>query len=73
MIEIAPLLVTDFDDWRPLWRAYLTFYNSSAEDTTARMTFARLTSGEKPMEALIARDVSSAAVGIVHWIAHPSC
>ena len=53
MIEIAPLLVTDFDDWRPLWRAYLTFYNSSAEDTTARMTFARLTSGEKPMEAFI--------------------
>ncbi len=72
MPAISPLAPTDFDAWLPLWRDYLTFYKTDIPEATTRTTFARLTGGQEPMGAFLARK-GDHAVGIVHWIAHRSC
>ncbi len=73
MIEIAPLTKGDFDRWLPLWRGYQSFYKVDIPEETTRLTFARLTGGQEPMGAFLARDVHGAAAGMVHWIMHRSC
>jgi GNAT superfamily N-acetyltransferase len=72
MADINPLSKSDYDAWLPLWRGYQTFYNADIPDETTRLTFARLTGGQEPMGAFVAREFGE-AVGIVHWIAHRSC
>lgn len=72
MPEIAPLAAADHDDWLPLWRGYQAFYKVDIPEATTLLTFARLTGGQEPMGAFLARD-GGRAVGMVHWIAHRSC
>jgi GNAT superfamily N-acetyltransferase len=72
MVDIAALSKSDYEAWLPLWRGYQIFYNVDIPEETTRLTFARLTGGQEPMGAFIARDTSE-AVGIVHWIEHRSC
>jgi len=72
MPDIAPLTPADFEDWLPLWRGYQIFYKADIPEATTQLTFARLTGGQEPMGAFMARD-GGRAVGIVHWIAHRSC
>ena len=72
-ITVAPLAEGDFEDWEPLWWGYLTFYEAEVAPEHYRLTFGRLTGGGAPMGGFVARDGGGAAVGIVHWITHPSC
>lgn len=73
MIECVPLTANDFEAWLPLWRSYLTFYKTTVDEPTTRLTFDRLTNGGEPMGAFIARDEGGHAIGTVHWILHRSC
>ncbi|MCO4053918.1 MAG: GNAT family N-acetyltransferase [Bosea sp.] len=68
---ITVLKPADQAAWEPLWQGYLAFYNAVvAADTTAR-SFARLTGGNTAMGGFLARR-DGRAVGLVHWICHPS-
>ena len=71
-IEIAPLRATDESAWRPLWRAYQSFYRVDIPAAASLQTFARLTAGDEPMGGYVAKQ-AGAAIGIVHWILHRSC
>ena len=72
MTTIHALTAADRDDWLPLWQSYLTFYETPlAEDVTAS-TFARIVDPAGDIHGAIARDDDGRAVGIVHWLAHPS-
>ena len=71
-MTVAPLEEADFAAWQPLWRGYLAFYKADVAPEVDPLTFGRLTGGVAPMGGFIARDGGGKAVGIVHWIAHPS-
>lgn len=71
MTTISALTAADRDDWLPLWRGYLTFYEAELADDVTDATFERLVAREG-MHGAIARDASGAAVGVVHWIFHPA-
>lgn len=70
MTTIAPLVPADRDDWLPLWRGYLTFYEAELSDEQTELTFERLTDTSFPMHGAIARADDGVAVGIVHWLEH---
>jgi GNAT superfamily N-acetyltransferase len=72
MITLHTLTPDDFDDWNPLWQAYLVFYKSELSDEVTRTAFARLTDPSEPMGGFLARDASGQAVGMVNWIDHRS-
>lgn len=72
MTEITELTQADRDDWLALWNGYLTFYEERlAPDVTDR-TFHRLVTPGSGIHGAIARDADGNAVGIVHWLVHPS-
>lgn len=71
MTTIHALTAADRDDWLPLWRGYLTFYESALPDEVTDDVFARLVTGAD-LHGAIARDDDGRAVGIVHWLFHPS-
>ena len=68
---ISALTAADRDDWLPLWRGYLAFYEATLSDDVTDATFARLVAGEG-LHGAIARDAEGTAVGIVHWVLHPA-
>lgn len=57
--------------WRPLWDAYLTFYESVLPDAVTDDVFARLVAGDS-LRGAIAWDDDGKALGLVHWLFHPS-
>jgi GNAT superfamily N-acetyltransferase len=70
MITIHTLTSADFDDWNPLWQAYLVFYKSELSEEVTRTSFTRLTDPSEPMGGFLARDEHGKAIGIVNWIDH---
>ena len=72
MTQVVPLAAGDGDAWLPLWAAYLTFYEHELSAEQTALTFARLTDPEFPVHGALAVDDSGRAVGLVHWMAHPS-
>jgi GNAT superfamily N-acetyltransferase len=70
MITIHPLTTTDFNDWEPLWQAYLVFYESSVSDDITQNAFACMTEGRQNTGGFLARDAAGKAVGMVNWLDH---
>ncbi|MFT4221146.1 MAG: GNAT family N-acetyltransferase [Microbacterium sp.] len=71
MTAIHPLTAADRDEWLPLWRGYLEFYEADLPSFVTDVVFQRLTDGEG-VHGAIARDDERRAVGLVHWLFHPS-
>ena len=71
MTTIAALTLVDHDDWLPLWRSYLSFYESEIADEITEATFERLARHDA-MYGALARDDHGRAAGLVHWTTHPS-
>lgn len=71
MTTISALTSSDRGDWLRLWQAYLTFYESELDDAVTGATFERLVAGDG-MHGALARDENGRAVGLVHWLPHPS-
>jgi len=72
MVTVRALVSSDFEQWLPLWRGYLSFYKTAITDEVIKLSFERLTNGTEPMGGFIALDETGAAVGITHWITHRS-
>jgi GNAT superfamily N-acetyltransferase len=72
MITLHTLIATDFDDWNPLWQAYLVFYKSTLPDDVTSAAFARMVDPAAPTGGFLARDANGQAVGMVKWIDHPT-
>jgi len=71
MTTIAPITPADRDDWLRLWAGYLVFYEEALPQDVTDDVFARLTADDG-VHGAIARDDTGAAVGLVHWLLHPS-
>ncbi|MBN9890247.1 GNAT family N-acetyltransferase [Salipiger abyssi] len=72
-VIVRPLAAQDEANWRELWAAYLTFYESSVTDEVYRTTFARLLSpDEHEFHARVA-EIDGTPVGIVHYLFHRHC
>ncbi|GAB24951.1 putative acetyltransferase [Gordonia polyisoprenivorans NBRC 16320 = JCM 10675] len=71
MTTISPCSADDHDDWLPLWDAYLRFYETDLDPEITAITFRRIVSGDG-IHGAIARDDQRRAIGLVHWLAHPS-
>jgi GNAT superfamily N-acetyltransferase len=71
MTTIAPLTAADRPDWQRLWEAYLVFYEESLPGEVTDDVFLRLVASDG-VHGAIARDDDGMAVGLVHWLLHPS-
>ncbi|XWN33750.1 MAG: GNAT family N-acetyltransferase [Devosia sp.] len=76
MVAIRPVRASDEAEWRRLWTAYLTFYNSSVPEEVYASTFARLLQAD-PMGPLglvaDAQEGEGRLSGLVHYMYHPHC
>lgn len=75
---IRPLLVSDEQEWRRLWTAYLDFYETSVSEAVYRTTFGRLLSDDPWMpSALVAESTmekrTGHLIGLVHYLFHSHC
>jgi len=73
-VTIQELSKQDELEWRRLWALYLKFYETELPEEVFRTTWARLLNdGKDGLYGLMARDDAGNAVGIVHYLYHPSC
>ncbi|ABA78807.1 GNAT family N-acetyltransferase [Rhodobacter sphaeroides] len=72
-LVLRPITPEDEAAWRPVWQAYLRFYETELPEEVLASTFARLTSGapSEPRGLLAWR--GGAAVGLVHYLFHRHC
>jgi len=71
MTEIRPISADDHAAWLPLWEAYLKFYEADLPDEVTADVFERLTA-DADLHGAIAWDQDGTALGLVHWLFHPS-
>jgi len=71
MTEIRAITAADWPTWRPLWDAYLVFYESELPDAVTDDVFSRLVAG-KELHGAIAWSDDGEALGLTHWLLHPS-
>ena len=71
MTTIAAITDADRADWLPLWDDYLVFYESTLASEVTDDVFARIVA-DVELHGALARDEHGTAVGIVHWLFHPS-
>jgi RimJ/RimL family protein N-acetyltransferase len=72
-VSVRALTAADEAAWKPLWQAYLAFYDTTVSETVYTRTWARLMDPAEPMFALGAFDATGRMLGIVHAIYHRSC
>lgn len=70
-IEIRRVESDERADWEPLWKGYLTFYNTALSPEQNDLTWARLHDPAEPMHVLGAY-VDGRLQGIVHYLFHRS-
>jgi GNAT superfamily N-acetyltransferase len=72
MNTLHALSAPDFNDWNPLWQAYLVFYKSTVPEEVTTKAFTRMVDPTEPTGGFLARDAGGQAVGMVNWIDHPT-
>lgn len=70
--SITPLSAADRAEWAQLWDGYLEFYQHDLSIEQTELTYQRILDPAQSVWGAIARDASGRAVGIVHWLTHPS-
>lgn len=69
-IVIHPITLEDKEEWKFLWRRYLSFYSTIRDDALYQHTFARLLDPDYPdMFAYVARQQGH-LIGLVNCIVH---
>ena len=70
-VIIRPIESDERAAWEPLWRAYLTFYETTLSETIVETTWVRLNDPTEPMFALGAT-LDGKLTGITHYLFHRS-
>ncbi|SDW47780.1 GNAT family N-acetyltransferase [Roseicitreum antarcticum] len=68
--RIRPITQADHDQWRALWRGYLTYYETELPDSVFDDTFARLLSGDPHGPFGMVADADGTLLGLVHYLFH---
>jgi GNAT superfamily N-acetyltransferase len=69
-VQIRPLQKSDESQWRRLWTAYLTFYETTVPEEVYQTTFARLTSGADHEYRGFIAEFEGKSVGLTHYLFH---
>lgn len=72
-IVIRPLQQSDHADWRRLWTAYLTFYETTLADDVYANTWQRLFDGGEFEPRGFLALLDDKPVGLTHYLYHRSC
>jgi GNAT superfamily N-acetyltransferase len=67
---VRPLAAADEAAWRPLWRAYLAFYETDLPEEIYATSFARLVDPAVTDYAGLVAEADGRPAGIVHYIFH---
>jgi len=70
-VIIRPLKADDRPHWEPLWKGYLTFYNTTLPTNITDMTWSRLLDAAEPMNGLVA-ERDDELIGLAHYLFHRS-
>lgn len=70
---VRPIVADDEAAWRPLWTAYLEFYEASVADEVYETTFRRLLDADPATPHGRLAVVGGTPVGLVHYMFHPHC
>lgn len=70
-VTTRPIATGDKPAWKPLWQAYLAFYETSLTDAVYDVTFARLISADHPAQNGLLALQDGQVTGLVHFIYHP--
>jgi len=70
-LVIRPISTGDRERWEPLWNGYLDFYEKTIPQEATKLTWQRLTTNGE-IEGLLAVDEHGEALGLVHFLYHPS-
>jgi GNAT superfamily N-acetyltransferase len=68
-MDISAVRADDKAAWRPLWQAYLDFYNQPLPEAVTDLTFARFLDPAEPMFMYVARlggEMAGFATGVPH-------
>ena len=71
MTKIRAVSAADRSAWQPLWDDYLVFYESELPADTTDSVFARI-AADTDLHGAIAWGEEGEALGLVHWLFHPS-
>ncbi len=71
-ITVRPLAAQDRDDWEPLWRGYLKFYEYAPTSDKVDGLWDRLMRDAPDLYCLVAEDENGDIIGIVQYLYHPS-
>jgi len=70
-LTIRPIEPGDRAAWQPLWAGYLSFYETTVAPDVTEFTWKRLTSSGG-VSGLLAIGAAGDAVGLVHFVFHPT-
>jgi GNAT superfamily N-acetyltransferase len=75
MLNIRPVVLADFDQWKPLWDGYNAFYGrhgaTALPHEVTLQTWSRFFDAYEPVHALVAEREGS-VLGIAHYLFHRS-
>ncbi|UGX86109.1 GNAT family N-acetyltransferase [Phyllobacterium meliloti] len=72
-LTIRPIEKADEPEWRRLWTAYLTFYETSVAEDVYQTTFKRLLSGGEHEYRGFLAELDGKPVGLAHYLFHRHC
>lgn len=70
-LRIRPIDAGDRAAWQPLWEGYLAFYQTTVASDITEFTWSRLTNAGD-VSGLLAVGAAGEAVGLVHYVFHPT-
>jgi GNAT superfamily N-acetyltransferase len=70
-LTIRPVATGDKPAWKPLWHAYLAFYETALPNAVHDVTFERLISPDHPAQNGLLAVQDGRVAGLVHFIYHP--
>jgi GNAT superfamily N-acetyltransferase len=70
-LTIRPIVAADRSAWEPLWAGYLAFYERTIAAEVTDFTWRRLTT-DGCVSGLLAIAADGEAVGLVHFLFHPT-
>ena len=65
--KVRAITRTDREQWAPLWRAYLTFYQAAESAEVTSATWARIFDPLEPVHALVA-ERDDRLIGFSHYL-----
>src|ERR1700704_2026085 len=68
---VRAVVLSDFQQWHPLWKGYNTFYKRAVSQEITRMTWARFFDAYEPVHALVA-ERGGELLGLTHYLFHRS-